>query len=41
MAANIRLDSPANQQKAARVIAEIQEIENDLLGLYEELIGEL
>lgn len=41
MAANLRLDSPANQQKAARVIAEIQEIENDLLGLYEELIGEL
>ncbi|MCX7731639.1 MAG: PDZ domain-containing protein [candidate division WOR-3 bacterium] len=41
MAANLRLDSPANQQKAARVIAEIQEIENDLLGLYEELIGDL
>lgn len=41
MAANLQLDSPANQQKAARVLAEIQEIENDLLGLYEELIGEL
>jgi|GEM_PF-679513 len=40
-AAGLRLDSPANQQKAARVLAEIQEIENDLLGFYEEIIGEL
>lgn len=41
VALGLTLDSPANQQKAARVIAEIQEIENDILGIYEEIIGEL
>jgi hypothetical protein len=41
VAAGLSLNSLENQQKAARVLAEIQEIENELLGIYEEIIGEL
>ncbi|MCL6465719.1 MAG: PDZ domain-containing protein [candidate division WOR-3 bacterium] len=40
-AAHLPLNSMENQQKLARSIVEIQAIENDLLGLYEEIIGEL
>lgn len=40
-ATRIPLNSLANQQKLARVMVEIQSIENDLFGLYEEIIGEL
>lgn len=40
-ATHLPLNSLENQQKLARSIVEIQAIENDLLGLYEEIIGEL
>ncbi len=40
-ATHLPLNSLENQQKLARSIVEIEAIENDLLGLYEEIIGEL
>ncbi len=40
-ATHLPLNSLENQRKLARVITEIQEVENDLLGIYEEIIGEL
>ncbi|MGQ9678391.1 MAG: hypothetical protein ACUVUD_03825 [bacterium] len=40
-ATHLPFNSLENQQKLARVMVEIQSIENDLLGLYEEIIGEL
>lgn len=40
-ATRLPLNSLENQEKLARVMVEIQSIENDLLGLYEEIIGEL
>jgi hypothetical protein len=41
VARRLSLNSWENQQKVARVLVEIEEIENELLGFYEELIGEL
>jgi hypothetical protein len=41
VASGVTVGTPESQEKLARVIAEIQLIEVDLLGLYEELIGEL
>ncbi|MGQ9707765.1 MAG: hypothetical protein ACUVUR_02680 [bacterium] len=40
-ARRLSLNTLENQQKIARVLVEIEEIENDLLGIYEEIIGEL
>ncbi len=41
IAVNLPLNSLENQQKVARVLVEIQEIENDILGIYEDILGEL
>lgn len=35
------LNSIENQEKLTRILVEIQEIENDLLGIYEEIISEM
>ncbi len=35
------LTNRENQEKLTRVLIEIQQIENDLLGIYEEIIGEM
>ncbi len=40
-AAGVSFSSLEDQKKAAKVIYEIQQIENDILGIYEEIIGEL
>lgn len=40
-ATHLPLNSKENQEKLIRVLIEIQELENDLLGIYEEIIGEM
>ncbi len=40
-AAGVSFNSLDEQRKVAKVIYEIQQIENDILGIYEEIIGEL
>ncbi len=40
-ATHLPLNSKENQEKLTRVLIEIQELENDLLGIYEEIIGEM
>jgi hypothetical protein len=37
----VKIGSRESQQKLARMVNEIQLLETDLLGLYDELIGEL